>query len=68
MEQSRLAGIVALIMGVMMLLRPDPVWRITEKWKTNGGEGASAAFVLFCRILGGAFAFVGVLLLAGLVH
>ena len=67
MRQEQVAGIVLCIIGLLLTLKPTPVWAITEKWKTKGIEAPSAGYLSVLRIVGGAFLGVGALLLIGVL-
>jgi hypothetical protein len=60
MNQEIIAGIRLLIIGLgLLLLPPDRLWAVTEKWKNRGGGQPSRIYIAVMRILGAVFAIVG---------
>ena len=61
MKQEWIAGIVLCAIGLCMLLVPaETVWRIAEKWKTEGGARPSRAYRRLLRVVGLVFAAAGI--------
>ncbi len=64
MEQEIVAGIVMCLIGACLLfVSPHKIWKVTDKWKTVGGERPSMSFIIIIRVLGLLFAVVGCYLL-----
>lgn len=59
LRQEFIAGIVLCLIGLCLLLIPNKIWEITEKWKTKGGEQPSKSYVVIMRALGVVFIVVG---------
>lgn len=58
------AGLILCVIGLSFLLvPPNRLWTITEKWKTKDGAQPSKSFAVLMRVLGIVFAAVGVWLL-----
>ena len=58
-RQEFIAGIVLCLIGFCLLLMPNKIWKITEKWKTKGGEQPSKSYVVVTRALGFVFVVLG---------
>lgn len=65
MTQELIAAIVAALMSAFLLAAPKGIWRVTEKWKSEGAEKPSRLFIIVTRAVGVMFAACGVLLLLG---
>ena len=64
MKQEITAGIIFCIMGLSFLIvSPEKLWRITEKWKSKDGRQPSKHYAVLMRILGIVFAGVGAALI-----
>lgn len=68
MLQRILGGAALAGIGVLLLLKPDAVWKVTERWKSGGATEASPAFHRVTRTLGTVFAVVGLLVLTGILR
>ena len=67
MTQSIIGGILLTIIGLLLLVNPHGVWKVTERWKLLGAAEASPSFVTITRILGAIVAIVGVLVAIGVL-
>lgn len=67
MRQEQIAGIVLCVIGLVLAAKPTLVWKLTESWKTEGGEAPSGRYMTVLRIVSGAALGVGVLLLVGIL-
>ena len=69
MKQEILAGIVLCAIGACLLLVPSgTLWRVTEKWKTQNGNGPSKSYTVLMKVLGAVFGGTGAgLLIYGLI-
>ncbi|MHC0038859.1 DUF6199 family natural product biosynthesis protein [Pseudoneobacillus sp. C159] len=47
-----LLGVILIIMGVLMIIKPSFIWRIAESWKSNDGTEPSDLYVLSTRFGG----------------
>ncbi|MHC0038770.1 DUF6199 family natural product biosynthesis protein [Pseudoneobacillus sp. C159] len=47
-----LLGVILIIIGVSMIIKPSFIWRITESWKSNDGTEPSDLYVLSTRFGG----------------
>ena len=64
MKQEIIAGIILGVMGLsMLLLPPQMLWKITEKWKTKEAGQPSDQYIVIMRFLGVVFSVVSVGLL-----
>lgn len=68
MSQSLVAGIILIVFGLILDGKPSLIWEVAEKWKSQDAKSPSQVFTLVCRILGGVFLIIGVLLAAGIIH
>lgn len=55
-----IVGIVLIVVGVLMLVRPDVVWSITESWKSNDATEPSKLYKLSIRFGGIVCTLVGI--------
>ena len=62
MEQRVIGGLVFCVIGLLLCGFPTVIWRLTEKWKSEGAEAPSKQYMTLLRILSGAFIGFGVLL------
>lgn len=46
------AGIFLIVMGGVMLIKPNLMWKISESWKTKSNSGATDLYILIVRIAG----------------
>lgn len=53
-------GLILIIVGLVMLIKPDVFWSITESWKSNDGTEPSDLYLLSTRIGGVLFTIVGI--------
>lgn len=56
-----IGGVLAVLIGIFMLWKPDIIFLITESWKHNGEAEPSDVFCISTRIGGGIMICVGVL-------
>ena len=68
MEQSVIGGLVLCVIGLMLCGFPTAIWRLTEKWKSQGSEAPSKQYMTLLCILSGAFIGFGVLLATGVLR
>ena len=60
MKQELIGGLVLCLIGLSLLfISPVTLWTLTEKWKTEGGEGPTKKYTILIRILGAIFAAAG---------
>lgn len=52
-------GILFVVYGVFLFLRPDLLWRLTEQWKSYRADEPSELYVRAVRIGGVGFAILG---------
>ena len=63
MKQEIIAGIILGIIGlVLLIVKADSLWRVTEKRKSRNADGPSKNYVILIRTLGIVFAAAGVCL------
>ena len=55
-----LAGVVFVVLGVFLFVRPDLVWKLTEQWKSYRADEPSELYVISTKVGGVAFALCGV--------
>lgn len=67
MNQSNAAGIILFLMGMLLCAFPQVVWKISEKWKSDNASAPSSKFITAMRIVGGAFAGIGIMLAFGVI-
>ncbi|MEI7026193.1 DUF6199 family natural product biosynthesis protein [Paenibacillus sp. y28] len=53
-------GILLIIIGLFMLIRPQTMWVITESWKSSDATEPSGLYKLSTRIGGGLFTLAGI--------
>ncbi|MEH7110169.1 DUF6199 family natural product biosynthesis protein [Bacillus sp. JJ1764] len=64
-----LAGLFLVVMGAIMLVKPDTVWKISESWKTKNSTEPTIIYRNLIRIggsvilIGGIFATVTILIM-----
>ena len=52
-SQRKVAGgIFLIIMGGVMLIKPNLMWKVSESWKTKSNSGATDLYILIVRIAG----------------
>lgn len=56
-----LLSIILFIVGLLMLVRPEIVWQITEKWKSYSAEEPSNFYIKSIRFGGVMFVLVGII-------
>ncbi len=54
-----LIGIIFIAIGVVMLVRPETVFQITESWKSSTNNEPSNLYIASTRIGGIAFLIIG---------
>ena len=60
MNQELIGGLVLCLIGLSLLfISPFRLWTLTEKWKTQGGNGPSKQYAVLIRIIGAVFAVAG---------
>lgn len=60
MKQEWIGGLVLGLIGLgFVFVPPVTLWTLTEKWKTQGGEGPTKQYAVLIRVLGAVFAVVG---------
>ena len=60
MKQELIGGLVLCLIGLSLLfISPVTLWTLTEKWKTQGGEGPTKEYTMLIRVLGSVFAIAG---------
>lgn len=52
-------GIFVTVLGLVMLIRPELCYKISESWKTEGGGEPSSWYLFNTRLGGGIFTLVG---------
>ena len=57
-----LAGVVLVVLGVFLFVRPDLVWKLTEQWKSYRADEPSDLYVKSTKFGGVAFALLGVVI------
>ena len=67
MEQSVIGGLVLCVIGLLLCGFPTAIWRLTEKWKSEGVSAPSKQYMTLLRILSGAFIGFGILLATGIL-
>ncbi|WP_416212732.1 DUF6199 family natural product biosynthesis protein [Paenibacillus donghaensis] len=45
-------GILLIVAGLIMLVKPKYIWAITEKWKSEGAEDPSFVYIVSIRLGG----------------
>lgn len=45
-------GVIFALVGLLMLLKPDCIWSISEEWKSDSADGPSDLYVLSTKIGG----------------
>ena len=68
MKQSNFAGIILCFMGLLLAIFPTAIWRLSEKWKSDGASTPSSKYMTLMRILSGAFIVLGFLLAVGILQ
>lgn len=60
--QELIAGILLAIIGLILLIFPDKVFQLTEKWKIrNGNIEMSSSYEIVLRVVGLVLAVIGIL-------
>ena len=60
MKQELIGGLVLCLIGLSLLfISPVTLWTLTEKWKTEGGEGPTKEYTMLIRALGAVLAVAG---------
>ena len=67
MNQSIIAGVVLCLMGILLCAFPLVIWKISEKWKSNGASAPSVKYTSTIRVVGGTFIAIGILLALGVI-
>lgn len=57
-----IAYTLILLIGLLLLIKPEISWKITHHWDTVGGE-PSDMYLRYCRIVGGLAIIVSVILI-----
>jgi len=53
-------SIFVLIIGVLMLFKPDVWWEVTESWKSSDATEPSDFYIKYTRFGGGFFTLAGI--------
>ena len=67
MKQNDLAGIILSLIGLVLAIFPNALWKLTEKWKSRDASEPSALYRTTLRIVGAVFLIAGVLLAIGML-
>ena len=67
MTQERIAGILLMLIGMFLLVKPMAAWKITERWKNKDVSSPSKRYITTVRIVGGVACILAVLLLARMI-
>lgn len=67
MAQSIIGGGLLAIIGLLLVLNPQGVWTVTERWKQMSAAQASPAFQLVARIVGALVLVMGLLVCFGIL-
>ena len=70
MVETTLCGLLVMAIGTLVFLRPDWVWKATERWKSYAADEPSDLYV-FSTKLGGAMFFllgIAVMVLPFILH
>lgn len=54
-----LAGLLLVAAGVLCILKPEWVWKISESWKSSRADGPSEWYEAHTRLAGIVFLFIG---------
>lgn len=68
MSQSNIVGLIMCMIGLCLNAFPTAIWRLSEKWKSEGASAPSEKYMTILRILSGAFIGLGVLLASGVIN
>ena len=60
MLQAILVGLLCIAIGAVSFFKPEWVWKISEGWKTYGGDGPTDLYRSITRVCGVAFMAFGV--------
>ncbi len=60
MVWSVFAGIVCIVLGAFIFLKPDLLWSFTEKWKSYHADTPSALYLKSTKLGGVLFILLGV--------
>ena len=67
MKQNNLAGIILSLIGLVLAIFPNALWKLTEKRKSRDASEPSALYRTTLRIVGAVFLIAGVLLAIGML-
>ena len=68
MSQSNIAGLMMCVIGLCLNAFPTAIWRLSEKWKSEGASAPSEKYITTLCILSGALIGFGVLLACGIIR
>lgn len=60
---SILGGIVFAAIGLFIFLKPDLIWALTERWKSDRAEGPSAFYLKSTKFGGVLFVLLGIVMI-----
>lgn len=58
-----LTGILFIVLGIFLFMKPDLMWKLTEQWKSYSADEPSSLYLLSTKIGGIAFGIVGIAVL-----
>ena len=56
-------GVIILVLGVFIFLKPDLVWKLTEAWKSYRADEPSEFYLKATKIGGALFALFGIIMI-----
>lgn len=59
MARVFLGGLLFLTLGVFIFLKPELLWRLTERWKSYNADEPSDMYIIGARVGGVLFALFG---------
>ena len=63
MLSTILVGIIVFALGMFVFLKPNLVWKLQEKWKSNHADEPSEAYLKTEKIRGILFALLGMIMI-----
>lgn len=57
------AGIIFLLIGIIIFLKPDLIWKLTESWKSQQADGPSDFYLKSTKFGGILLGILGIVLM-----
>ncbi|MEG0649216.1 MAG: hypothetical protein RR764_05200 [Oscillospiraceae bacterium] len=63
MYWSICGGVVIIVLGIFVYLKPNLIWKLTEQWKSYSADEASDLYIKNTKLSGVLFALFGIVMI-----